>query len=173
MRPGHIILIGLPGTGKSTAGRSAAAQLGVAFVDLDERIAFEAGRTVPDLLEELGEASFRARERDAMGKALSEPPQVIATGGGWAAQPGNLEALAGRGLVIYLKVSPAAAARRVGDATDRPILAGGPVIDRLTELLGRREKYYRRADHTIDTDNLTMTETGSTIAALARRFGGL
>ena len=172
MKPGHIVLIGLPGTGKSTAGRSAAAQLGVAFVDLDERIAFEAGRTVPEILEDAGEASFRALERDAMGKALTEPPQVIATGGGWAAQPGNMEAVAGRGIVVYLKVSPAVAARRVGDPTDRPILAGGPIIDRLTELLGRREKYYKRADHTIDTDTLTDTEVGSSIAALARRFGG-
>jgi len=169
------VLIGLPGVGKSTAGRSAAAQLGVAFVDLDERIAFEAGKTVPEILEELGESAFRSLERDLMGNALSEPPQVIASGGGWAAQPGNLEAVVGRGIVVYLEATPEAAAKRVGDgaAADRPILAGGPVLERLKELLARREKYYRRADHTIKTDGLTDTQVGSSIAALARRHGGL
>jgi len=173
MKPGHIVLIGLPGAGKSDAGRSAAAQLGVAFVDLDERIAFEAGRTVPEILEQRGEGAFRALERDVMARALTEPPQVISTGGGWAAQPGNLEQVAGRGILIYLQVTPVVAADRVGDAADRPILHGGPVDEKLADLLARREKYYLRADHTVKTDGLTMTQVGSSIAALARRFGGL
>ena len=173
MKPGHVVLIGLPGAGKSTAGRSAAAQLGVAFVDLDDRIAFEAGKTIPEILAELGESAFRSLERDLMSNALAEPPQVIASGGGWAAQPGNLEAVAGRGIVIYLEATAEAAAKRVGDAADRPILQGGSVLEKLTELLGRREKYYRRADHTIKTDGMTDTLVGSAIAALARRHGGL
>jgi shikimate kinase len=173
LKPGHVVLIGLPGAGKSTAGRSAAAQLGVAFVDLDDRIAFEAGKTIPEILAELGESAFRSLERDLMSNALTEPPQVIASGGGWAAQPGNLEAVAGRGIVIYLEATAEAAAKRVGDAADRPILQGGSVLEKLTELLGRREKYYRRADHTIKTDGMTDTLVGSAIAALARRHGGL
>jgi len=173
VKPGHIVLIGLPGVGKSTAGRSAAAQLGVAFVDIDDRIAFEAGRTVPEVLTEMGESAFRALERDHMARAMKEPPQVIATGGGWAAQPGNLETVAGRAIVIYLEVTPEVAADRVGDAADRPILAGGPLLEKMKELLGRREKYYRRADHTIKTDDMTDTLVGSAIAALARRHAGL
>ena len=173
MKPGHIVLIGLPGAGKSSAGRSAAAQLGVAFVDLDDRIASAAGKTVPEILKELGESAFRSLERDQMGKALSEPPQVIASGGGWAAQPGNLETVVGRGIVIYLETTPEAAARRIGDASDRPILQGGPVLEKLIELLGRREKYYRRANHSIKTDGMTDTMVGSAIAALARKHGGL
>ena len=174
MKPGHVVLIGLPGAGKSTAGRSAAAQLGVAFVDLDDRIAFEAGKTVPEILAELGEGAFRSLERDLMSNALAEPPQVIASGGGWAAQPGNLEAVTGRGIVIYLEATAEAAAKRVGDAADRPILqGGGSVLERVRELLGRREKYYRRAGHTIKTDGMTDTQVGSMIAALARKHGGL
>jgi shikimate kinase len=173
LKPGHIVLIGLPGVGKSTAGRSAAAQLGVAFVDLDDRIAFEAGKTVPEILQELGESAFRSLERDLMSNALAEPPQVIASGGGWAAQPGNLETVSGRGIVIYLEATPEAAAHRVGDAADRPILHGGTVLEKMQELLGRREKYYRRADHIIKTDGLTDTLVASTIAALAKKHGGL
>ena len=173
MKPGHVVLIGLPGAGKSTAGRSAAAQLGVAFVDLDERIAFEAGKTVPEILAELGESAFRSLERDLMLNALAEPPQVIASGGGWAAQPGNLETVNGRGITIYLETTPEAAAHRVGDAADRPILHGGTVLEKMKELLGRREKYYRRADHTIKTEGMTDTLVGSAIAALARKHGGL
>ncbi len=173
MKPGHIVLVGLSGAGKSTVGRRAAAELGVGFVDLDEQIAAETGRVVADIITQDGEAPFRERERDAMLRTLAGPPAVIAPGGGWAAQPGNLAAVRGRGIVVYLKATPAVIARRVGDASGRPILAGGPVIDRLSELLGTREKYYKRADHTVETDNLTMTEVSSTLAALARRFGGL
>lgn len=173
MKPGHVVLVGLPGAGKSTAGRSAAAQLGVAFVDLDARIAFEAGKTIPELLQELGESAFRSLERDLMLNALAEPPQVIASGGGWAAQPGNLDMVQGRGIVIYLETTPEAAAERVGDAADRPVLQGGPVLEKLRELLGRREKYYQRADHRIRTDGMTDTLVGSTIAALAKKHAGL
>ena len=77
--------------------------------------------------------------------------------------------------MVYLEATPEVAARGLGDgaAEDRPILAGGPVLERLKELLARREKYYRRADHTIETDGRTDTQVGSSIAVLARRHGGL
>lgn len=168
-----MILVGLPGAGKSTAGRRAARDLGAHFVDLDDRIAAAAGRPVAELLTRDGEAAFRALERDAMDRALREPPQVIAPGGGWAAQPGNLEAVAGRGLVIFLEVSPAVAAARLGDANGRPLLGGGPLVDRLSDLLARREKHYRKADHTVPTEGLTADRVAIAITALARKHAGL
>ena len=173
MKPGHVVLVGLPGAGKTTAGRGAAAELGVGFVDLDERIATAAGRSVPDIIAQDGEAAFRERERDAMRETLAGPPTVIAPGSGWAAQPGNLDAVEGKGLVVYLAVTPAIAARRLGDANGRPLLAGAPLLDRLTELQGRREKYFRRAEYTVATDEGTARQVATLIAGLARTHGGL
>jgi shikimate kinase len=173
MKPGHVILIGLPGAGKSTAGPAAAGELGVGFHDLDALVEAAVGRTITDILASDGEAAFRELERDAMARALAQPPQVIASGGGWAAQPGNLEAVAGKGIVVYLQVSPAQGASRLGDSTGRPILSGGPLIDKLTELLARRDKHYRKADQTVNTDGKAAAEVASAIAVLARKFCGL
>lgn len=173
MKPGHIVLVGLPGAGKSTAGRRAAAELGVGFVDLDEHIAAESGLSVTDLIARDGEGQFRERERDAMVRTLSGPPAVIAPGGGWSAQPGNLEGVHGKGVVVYLDAGPAVAARRLGDATGRPLLAGGSLLDKLTELHGRREKYYRRAGHTIATEDQSVEQVAAAIAGLARKHAGL
>lgn len=173
MKPGHIVLVGLPGAGKSTVGRRAAAELGVGFVDLDELVTTEAGLSLPDLIARDGEGQFRERERDAMLRTLAGPPAVIASGGGWGAQPGNLEGVQGKGVVVYLAVGPAAAARRLGDATGRPILAGGPLLERLSELHGRRGKYYRRAEHTIATDDKSVDQVAAAIAGLARKHVGL
>ena len=69
--------------------------------------------------------------------------------------PGISKQVAGRGILIYLQVTPVVAAERVGDAADRPILHGGPVDQKLADLLARREKYYLRAEHTVKTDGLT------------------
>lgn len=173
MKPGHVVLVGLPGAGKSTAGRLAASALGVGFVDLDEQIAASTGRAVPEIIAQDGEGQFRERERDAMHRALAGPPAVIASGGGWAAQPGNLEAVGGKGMVVFLAVTPSVAARRLGNGDGRPLLAGGPVLDRLTELHGRREKYYRRAAYSIETDTRTAEAVAASIATLARKHAGL
>lgn len=173
MKPGHIVLVGLPGAGKSSAGRRAASELGVGFVDLDEQVVADAGLPVAELITRDGEGQFRERERDAMHRALAGPPAVIASGGGWAAQPGNLEAVIGKGLVVHLAVTPAVAARRLGNGDGRPLLAGGPILDRLTELHGRREKYYRRANHAIETDAKTVQEVATAVAAVARKHVGL
>ena len=173
MKPGHVVLIGLPGAGKSTAGPAAAGELGVGFHDLDALVEEAAGRTIQAILASDGEAAFRELERDAMWRALSQPPQVIATGGGWAAQPGNLEAVQGKGIVVYLQVGAAQAAARLGDATGRPILAGGPLLDKLTDLLARREKHYKKADQTVNTDGKSVAEVASAVAALARKYCGL
>ena len=82
--------MGLPGAGKSTVGPLVAAALGARWSDLDDLIVAEAGRTIPAIWAEEGEAGFRLRERAAMAAALADGPQVIAAGGGWIAQPGNL-----------------------------------------------------------------------------------
>jgi shikimate kinase len=75
--------------------------------------------------------------------------------------------------VVYLQVSAAQAAARLGDAAGRPVLAGGPLMDKLAELLARREKHYRKADQTVNTDGKSAAEVASAVAALARKHCGL
>lgn len=144
----HLILVGLSGSGKSTVGRLAAKQLRTSFSDIDELIVTGSGQPVAELFDREGEAQFRRLERAAMDRVLAAPPHVIAPGAGWVAEPGNLDA-AGDALLIYLEISPAAAAARLaGDAT-RPLLSGADPVTRLTGMLRIREPWYRKAALTI------------------------
>ncbi|HRP08148.1 MAG TPA: shikimate kinase, partial [Gemmatimonadales bacterium] len=141
--------MGLPGAGKTTVAALAADLLGAPRFDLDQAISDYHEAPIPELFSLYGEPWFRAEERAAMERLLAGPPAVIATGGGWAAQPGNLATAEGRGLTLYMSVSPELAAARLEGVGDRPLLAGA-ALPRLRELLAAREAYYRRADLEID-----------------------
>lgn len=163
----HVVLIGLPGAGKTEVGRRLAAALHTRFTDLDLDIAARAGMPVARIFAEQGERTFRQLEREAMGAALAEPPQVIAAGGGWATEPGNLAAVEGRALLVYLRVSPAAAARRLGPVHGRPLLESD-VLAGLQRLQAERASVYERATVTVDTDDLDPEEVATLVAGHAK-----
>ena len=144
----HVVLVGLPGSGKTTVGRQVAQLLGTAFSDIDEIVA-AAGMSVAQVFAAHGEARFRRMERAAMDGALAAPPHVIAPGAGWIAEPGNYEA-ARTAALIYLEISPEGAAARLQGDTTRPLLAGGDPASRLMALLATREAGYRKSAATID-----------------------
>jgi shikimate kinase len=147
----HVILVGLPGAGKTTVGRRAAQLLSSDFTDIDEVVALEAGRPIAAIFAESGEPAFRRLERQAMDRALGRSPHLIAAGAGWIAEPGNLEAAAGAGAaVLYLRVLPAVAAGRVGDDRSRPLLLEGDRVALLQALLAAREDWYRQAECEVD-----------------------
>lgn len=166
----HLILVGLPGAGKTTVGRRVAALLTAEFTDLDAAIEAEAGRSVAAIFARAGEAAFRQLERLAMERALARPPHVIAAGAGWAAEPGNFAAaMARRASVVYLRISVATADRRLaGDAT-RPLLAGPARPARLAALLLEREAWYRKADREVEAEADVETVTAKVVASV----GGL
>jgi shikimate kinase len=168
----HLLLVGLSGSGKSTAGRLAAERLGAPFVDIDQRIAGEHSLTITELFARHGEPWFRDRERELVAAVLAGPPAVVATGGGWAAAPGNLELARGKALTVYLVVSPAVAARRLDRADDRPLLAGGERLGALSRLLAAREAAYGAADERVETDQMGVEAVAERIAELARLRGG-
>jgi len=171
--PPRIVLVGLPGAGKSTVGPLVADALGWAFVDLDREIERVTGRSIPEVFAQAGEAGFRHLEREATTRLAGVGPLVLAPGGGWLETAGNLEALGTSVTTILLAVSPAVAARRLGaGGGGRPLLAGGEPTVRLQEILARREPLYVQANHTVSTDSLSPSEVASIIVALASREAG-
>jgi shikimate kinase len=167
----HVVLVGLPGAGKSAAGRLAAEALGCSFCDLDARVEAGTGMSITELFARRGERAFRDAEREELGRALAEPAQVVAAGGGWAAQPGNLERARGRAVTVHLVCAPETAAARLVGAGDRPLLTGDLAAG-LRRLAADRAAYYARADAAVPTDGRTVEAVAGDIVALARSAGG-
>lgn len=167
-----LVLVGLPGVGKSTVGRAAAARLGWDFLDFDEEIERREGRTVARLFAERGEAAFRALERALTAEVAGRERIVLAPGGGWAAQPGLMDLLRPPARIIHLAVGPAAAAARLGAGrAARPLLQGPDATARIAALLRDRAAAYARADVVLDTEVIDFDAVVSKVCALARTPG--
>lgn len=171
--PSHIVLIGLPGSGKTAVGALLAERLGAPFVDVDALIVRREGMPIVAIFGARGEAGFRLMEHAAVREALAGPAAVIAPGAGWAAQPGHLEEALPQALVVYLETSAIVAVRRMGEhAATRPLLAAGEPIDAMRKLLAEREGYYGVAPYRIETDGRSPEQVADEAAALARSDGG-
>lgn len=166
--PERIVLVGLPGAGKSTAGALAAAQLGWEFVDLDAEIERKAGRSVAAIFASEGERGFRSRETDATKALQGRRRLVVAPGAGWVLDPLNRALLGAGTSLVYLRVSPVVAAHRLATAPGtRPLLRSADSEKSLRELLEVRESSYLQANHTFTVDSMSPAEIASLIVALA------
>jgi shikimate kinase len=166
----HLVLLGLPGAGKSTIGPLVARALGREFVDLDAAIEVREGRAVREIFASAGEAAFRAAERALTADLLAEgrPPLVLAPGGGWIEDPANRARLGEAAAAVYLRVSVPVALARMGSAVGhRPLLAGADPAAKLDELLARRGPFYVQAEYTLSSDMMSPEAAASSIVALA------
>jgi shikimate kinase len=136
------VLVGMPGSGKSTIGRRLAKALDVPLLDTDAKIVETTGRTIADIFVE-GEAEFRRIEADVVKAALAEHDGIVSLGGGAITTPEVREALAGH-TVIYLEISAAEGIRRTSGGTTRPLLAGADPGERFRELMTQRVPLYRQ-----------------------------
>jgi shikimate kinase len=166
------VLVGLPGSGKSTVGEMVARSLGARWIELDAEIEARAGKSVPRIFAEDGETVFRTLESLAGEAVLSSEPSVISVGGGFLEGDGRHLAQVARALVVYLETSPEVCARRLGGPAGRPLLEGKPPVDRLRELLARREPGYLEAGGKVTTDHLTPSDVAGRVVRLARELGG-
>lgn len=138
----RAVLVGPPGSGKSTIGTLLAASLGVEFRDTDADVELKAGKPIGDIFLEEGEQHFRALEREAVREALAASEGVLALGGGAILAEETQELLAGH-RVVYLEVSLGEAVKRVGLASARPLLVFNP-RSQLRKLLEERLPVYQR-----------------------------
>jgi shikimate kinase len=139
-----IALVGISGAGKSAVAARLAARLGGDAADLDARIEAEAGHTIAELFAERGEAAFRALETRVLAAAMAAGARVIACGGGAPTAEASRALLRAGCRVVWLEVTPAEAARRLGPGHEtRPLLQGGDPEGRLAELLRQRSEHYR------------------------------
>ncbi len=143
-----VVLVGLPGSGKSAVGRRVAHRHGASFIDLDDSIEKSAGRTIPEIFAQDGEAAFRAMERSAVAALGAPDPdpairRVIATGGGAVVDPRNRWALYRRRLAIWLDGRPEVLAQRLRRSPNvRPLVTGRDPIGTIRGLARDRERFY-------------------------------
>lgn len=151
--PDNLILVGFMGAGKSSVGRLLARKLGRCFVETDDMITAQEGRSIPEIFAERGEAHFRSLEEAALRLLRLKDHEVIATGGGLPCREGRPEALHALGTVVWLAGDFATLYERALQSGDRPMLAGRSRED--VEALHRaRLPFYRQAHVTVDTGGL-------------------
>lgn len=138
------VLVGMPGSGKSTIGRRLAKAMGVPMLDTDAQIVETTGRTVADIFASDGEAEFRRIEESVVRAALEEHDGIVSLGGGAITSPGVRDALAGH-TVIFLEIGAAEGIRRTTSGAVRPLLAGGDPGEKYRTLMAERVPLYRRA----------------------------
>ncbi len=166
----HLVLLGLPGAGKSTIGPLVADALGRPYVDLDAALVAEEGESVAGIFARRGEAGFRALEAALTQRLLASArqPIVLSPGGGWIERAENRAWLGVTADAVYLRVPVDVALRRMGPTVEtRPLLAGPDPAEILQELLRRREPLYLQSRYTVSNESMTAEETASSIVALA------
>jgi shikimate kinase len=158
---GPIVLVGAPGSGKSTVGALLAERLGVTFRDADAVIVERAGKSVAEIFTDDGEAAFRALEGQITAELLALPG-VLSLGGG-AVLSGATRAALRVHRVVWLRVGLTQSVKRVGLDTARPLLLGN-VRGQLLRLLNERAPLYAEvATDVVDTDDTTPAQVVETI----------
>jgi len=170
--PRHLVLVGLPGSGKSTVGKLAAEGLAAPLIDVDSLLVRQMGMPVAQIFGMIGEAGFRQMEREAVTAALHASPSIVVPGAGWAAQPGQLDEAKGLATIIYLKCTATIAARQSQQGEIRPLLADADPVERMRELLKEREPFYRLADYEVAAESSSPAVVAEGVIRVAKDSAG-
>jgi shikimate kinase len=163
-RGNSIVLVGLPGSGKSSVGRRLAQRLGFPFSDSDTIIEQRLGCSIRDYFEREGETAFREVEQSTLAELVLALSGVLATGGGAVLCESNRRALREHSHVIYLRSSPEDLFRRLRHDAKRPLLQVADPLARLREMHSVRDPLYRETAHTIvDTGRPSIVTLVNTI----------
>lgn len=157
---GHVWLIGMMGTGKTTVGAIVAERLERPFIDIDTQIMTTTGKTIPELFD-AGEQAFRAVESQAVALASAAQPSVISTGGGAILATANLDLMKATGVTVLLTAPVETIMDRIAGGNDRPLAPDHQAVASIAEL--RRETYLAAADHAVDTVGLGPVEVAEEV----------
>ncbi len=154
-----LVLVGMMGVGKSTAGRRLASALSLPFADADAEIVAAARMSIAEMFEDFGEDYFRDGERRVIARLLEGGPGVIATGGGAFVEPATRALILERGIAIWLDSDLETLVERVGRRDTRPLLHGRNPHEVLTKLAEERRPAYAMAPIRVVSDEGPMTRT--------------
>ena len=161
-------LVGMMGSGKSSAGALAAQHLGVPFVDIDQEIVADLGSSIPKLWADSGERAFREMETATIGR-VAGTRAIVSTGGGAVLDPSNRYRMRTTGTVVWLRARPEVLAARLAEGGEgRPMLDHHPDRGaRIAQLLeARTAAYDNAADYALDTSELSVKEVAMRVEEL-------
>lgn len=158
----NIALTGFMGTGKTTVGKILSNELGFDFIDTDEYIVIQAGKSIKDIFEQNGEEYFRKLESDCIVKVCAFTNHIISTGGGSVLFAQNMKALRNNGVIVYLDASFETIKGRNGIENGRPLMSG-KTEQQIETLYKSRKAYYLDNDFLVNVDDLTPDEVAGRI----------
>ena len=164
----NIVLVGFMGTGKSCVGKRLSKRLGLDFLELDEIIEKKEGISIKDIFEKKGEPYFRKLEKEIAKEVSQKKGIIISAGGGAIVDEENFKNLKNGGVIICLEASPDVIFQRTKGLATRPLLNVADPKKKIGELLKVRFPYYKKSDHRINTDKLTIEQIAEKIIDLVR-----
>ena len=172
VRSPNIILVGLPGVGKTSVGRGAARLLNRPFIDFDTEIEHREHASVAEIFARHGEAYFRSLEADLTRELAACRGMIMAPGGGWVSNLDAMALLRSTGRMIYLRADPLAVlARMAAGRARRPLLEGPEPLRTLMGLYESRRPLYETADLVLDTEVIGKTEVIEQVRQYALSLG--
>jgi len=167
-----IVLIGPPGSGKSSVGKALSRKLSRPWIDTDTEVESRAGKKISEIFLEDGEATFRSLERDVVDQVMGSEAAIVSLGGGSVLNESSQKRITTAKEVVFLDVSISNAAPRVGFNKDRPLLAINPRQQWLQLMEKRRPIYESLATITVNTDNKKADQVADEIIeAIEQRVG--
>ena len=164
----HLILVGLPGSGKTVVGEALAQHINRSFLDFDREIERRESASISEIFAVRGEPYFRQQEIALTLELRQCGNMVVAPGGGWVTNKGVVEIIRPPARLIYLKVKPETALARLGaQRAARPLLSRPDPLGELKRLLAERETLYAQADHVVSAEMLDVKRVVEKLAELA------
>ena len=167
----NLYLVGFMGTGKTTVGRAIAHKTGFTVLDSDHEIERAQGTTIANIFAQQGEPAFRAMERDFIERGHPTERTIVACGGGLVVQPGMLELLKSKGVVVCLHASLDTILARTSRHRNRPLLEVENPEERVRTLYAAREPIYKRSGTVILTDGRPLHEIVAHVLRAWKRDG--
>jgi shikimate kinase len=165
----NLYLVGFMGTGKSTVAKVLANRLEMLWLDTDAVIEKEQGKAISEIFAQDGEEAFRKRERDFIDSGHPDRGTIVSCGGGLVIQPGMIEKLKSKGVIVCLLASPEMIFERTKSNRNRPLLNVPDPLEHIGAILKEREPFYQRSGTQILTDYRSLIEVAMHVSRVYLR----